>query len=50
MLRAMFKWAGNYDSGKDDLKARVAQFEAKLLTLRGNAEIREYLKSLQQSS
>lgn len=39
MLKSMFKWSRNYDTGKDNLKERIARYEEKVITLRNNKDI-----------
>ena len=46
MLRAMFQWVGDYDSGADGTKALAAQFDEKKVVLHNNKEIKLYLKTL----
>ena len=46
MLKAMFRWARNYDTGRDGTKERVARFADKTVTLHGSREIRTYLRTL----
>ena len=46
MLKAMYKWMGNYESGKDGVKARVLQFAEKVVVLRTGREIEAYLRQL----
>ena len=46
MLRAMFQWVGDYDSGADGTKALAAQFDEKKVVLHNNKEIKAYLKTL----
>lgn len=46
MLRLMFRWRRNYDSGKDGLKERLKPFSGKLLVLRSDREVREFLQRI----
>jgi len=46
MLRRMFKWAKDYDTGVDGIKTRVALYPSKTVVLRNNKEIERYLMSL----
>lgn len=46
MLRAMFRWAEDYDSGADGTKALAAQFDEKKVILHNIREIKAYLKML----
>lgn len=47
MLKAMLRWAQNYDTGEDGTKSRIAAFQDKTVILRGNRDIRRYIKSMQ---
>lgn len=46
VLKAMFRWAKNYDRGTDGTKQWVAQFEEKLIVLHNNREIKAYLQKI----
>lgn len=46
VLKAMFRWAKNYDRGTDGTKQRVAQFEEKVVVLHNNREIKAYLQKI----
>jgi len=46
MLRLMFRWRRNYDSGKDGLKGRLAPYEDKLVRLTSNREVQQWLEEL----
>lgn len=46
MLKSMFCWARSYDTGEDGTKKRISQFENKTIVLRGNKDIKKYLKTL----
>ena len=46
MLRLMFRWRRNYDNGQDGLKERLNPFAYKLLVLRREKDIRNFLKGL----
>lgn len=46
MLKLMFRWRRNFDSGRDDLKERLAPFGDKLLVLRSDKEVEQWLESL----
>jgi adenylate kinase family enzyme len=48
VLKAMFRWADNYDSGKDNLKARIAPFRDKTVVLRSRRDVERCLKSLKR--
>lgn len=50
VLKSMFKWAKNYDTGADGTKSRVAQLQSKVLTLHNNKEIKSFLKEISQIS
>lgn len=43
MLRAMFQWAKNYDSGADGTKDRIALFTTKTVILHNNRQINSFL-------
>ncbi|HJB26770.1 MAG TPA: hypothetical protein H9662_09230 [Firmicutes bacterium] len=45
MLKAMFRWAKDYDTGKDGTKGRVSKFKDKVVVLHNNKEIRKFLKT-----
>lgn len=49
MLKAMFKWAKNYDTGADELKYRVEMFHEKAIILRSNREIKRYLERIKNA-
>ena len=44
MVRLMFKWARNFDTGADGVKERIAPFADKTVTLRSKMEIRTFLE------
>ncbi len=46
MLKAMFQWAKNYDTGADGTKKRIEKYKEKTVVLRCNRDIKEYLKML----
>ncbi|MBR6790933.1 MAG: hypothetical protein IKM31_08730 [Oscillospiraceae bacterium] len=46
MLRSMFRWRRNFDTGRDGLKERLAPFGDKLLVLRSDKEVKQWLESL----
>lgn len=43
MLRSMFRWSKNYETGKDDIRQRLQAYPDKLVVLRTNAQVREFL-------
>ncbi|MEG0775368.1 AAA family ATPase [Clostridium sp.] len=45
MLKSMFKWSKNYDTGKDKLKERVGKYKHKVITLKSDRDIRGFLES-----
>ena len=45
MVRMMFKWAKNFDTGEDGAKARIEPFSEKTVTLRSAREVKQFLKS-----
>lgn len=50
ILKSMFKWAKDYDTGADGTKMRAAQFQAKTIILHNNREIIKYLNSLKHGA
>ncbi len=44
MLKAMFRWAKNYDTGSDGTKERVLRYKEKTIVLHNQREIRGFLK------
>lgn len=46
VLKSMFKWAKNYDTGADGTKARVMPFYKKTVVLHNNKEIERYIRSV----
>ncbi len=44
MLKCMLQWSKDYDAGKDKLKERVFQHQEKVITLRNNKDINEFLE------
>ena len=49
MLKAMFRWAGDYDAGRDGTKKRVEPYREKTVILRSRREISAYLEALPSS-
>ena len=47
MLKRMFQWRRDYDSGRDDIRKRLEPFEEKLIILRSDKEVERWLKTLQ---
>ncbi len=45
MLKCMLKWSKDYDTGKDKLKDRISIYQEKVITIRNNKEISEFLES-----
>lgn len=43
MLKGMFKWSRDYDTGKDGLKERIVTYQDKIINLRSNKDIDEFL-------
>jgi adenylate kinase family enzyme len=43
MLKSMFKWSKDYDTGKDNLRERIAIYQKKVVTLRNSKDIDEFL-------
>lgn len=46
MVRMMFKWAKNFDTGEDGAKARIEPFSEKTVTLRSAREVKSFLNNL----
>lgn len=46
MLKSMFRWIKNYESGKDGTKSRIKQFESKVIYLTNQQEINDFLAEL----
>lgn len=46
VLKSMFRWIRNYESGKDGTKSRIKQFEPKVIYLRNQKEIDDFLYNL----
>lgn len=44
MVRYMFRWARNFDTGADGVKARIAPFGEKTVTLHSEKEIKAFLE------
>lgn len=44
MVRLMFKWANDFDTGADGVKARIAPFAEKTITLRSPNEVEKFLE------
>lgn len=49
MLRLMFRWRRNYDSGRDDLKERLKPFGGKVQILRSARETEQWLEQLEKT-
>lgn len=45
MLKCMFRWSKNYESGADNIKKRLLPYRDKIVILRSNKDIRSYLKA-----
>ena len=43
MLKWMFKWSKDYDKGRDNLKERLLPYKEKIIILRKNKEVKEFL-------
>lgn len=50
VLQDMFRWAQNFETGKDGVKERAQRFSHKVVVLRSKKEIRGYLNSLENES
>jgi hypothetical protein len=46
VLRSMFRFARNYETGADGTKARIAPFSEKTIALRKNGDVRKYLEAV----
>lgn len=46
MLKSMFRWRRNFDSGRDGLKERLEPFGEKILLLGSDKEVEQWLESL----
>ena len=44
MVRLMFKWADDFDTGADGVKARIAPFRDKTMTLRSKKDVQKFLE------
>lgn len=49
MVRLMFKWARNFDTGADGVKARIAPFADKSVVLRSRKEIKQFLSGFPEN-
>jgi adenylate kinase family enzyme len=47
MLKCMFQWAKDYDTGKDNLKERISPFQSKVTILNNNKEIAAFMQTYQ---
>jgi adenylate kinase family enzyme len=43
MLKCMLQWSKDYDAGRDDLKGRIVHYEEKVIIIRNNKDIKEFL-------
>ena len=46
MLTNMFRWARNFDTGKDGVRERIKPFAGKMIVLRTKRDIRAYVEGL----
>ncbi|MCB2291551.1 hypothetical protein LGK97_17655 [Clostridium sp. CS001] len=46
MLKFMFKTLNNYETGKDDLEARLNQYSSKVVVLISDKEIKSFMESI----
>lgn len=46
MLKSMFRWSRNYDTGKDDLKKRLKGYGEKVLTAKSDRDVLKYSQNL----
>lgn len=44
MLKSMLQWSKDYDLGKDKLKERINPFQEKVITLKNDKEIHEFIQ------
>lgn len=50
MLKSMFCWLKNYESGKDGTKSRIKQFEYKVIYLTSQNEIERFLLNIDRDN
>lgn len=43
MLKCMFRWSRDYDTGKDTLKERILHYQEKVIILRNNKDINIFM-------
>lgn len=48
VLKSMFRWLNNYESGKDGTKVRLRQFDSKTIYLTNQNETERFLSELQE--
>jgi adenylate kinase family enzyme len=46
MLKGMFKWSNAYDTGEDKLKERAARYGEKVVSLKNDKAIEDYLRNV----
>lgn len=46
MVRDMFRWTRNFDTGADGVKARIAPYREKTVALRSVGAVREFVESM----
>lgn len=46
MLKMMFRWRRDYDSGRDDIRERLSSFGKKVCVLTSDREVEQWLRSL----
>lgn len=49
MLKSMFRWLKNYETGKDGTKSRIKQLQDKVIYLKNQKEINHYINTLKAS-
>jgi adenylate kinase family enzyme len=49
MAKYMFRWAKDFDSGKDGVRSRIMQYKDKVIILKSNLDIEIYLKKFLNS-
>jgi len=48
VLKAMLKWSADYRNGTDDIRTRLNEFSDKVIVLRTNRDLKNYLSSLKE--
>ncbi len=50
MLKWMLKWSKDYDTGRDNLKERIASYKDKVVTITNNMDMKEFTRCLENSN